>query len=563
MPCDRGQDAKRRRRASEAVRAPPLAAISFPPREDAWFARRSDAQLATLIGCVLFALAAWTIPFMDVAPYQDLPAHLATVTILTHPDKYPEYVFNGFFKTNGALIAFVYFVGKLTGIKLAARLFILGILAANAFVFPRFVLAFTDRARMIVASFFLLPMIHNWWVSMGMLNFSLAVALSLWVLMALDRSRAKPSLSGAALIATLSIATWYAHAVPLFFLFALVVVEVLVQPSWRARLKLAKLFAPPLAPAALLVLSFALLQTRGARAAPTNVMGDVEWSPPIWTLYDVWARWFYGFTILSASTIVPAVVLAAILVWRFHQAPRFFRPLAMAGMLLGCLLLPYTLPSFGYVNLRLVPLLWMGALLRVPTKAPRWLAFVLVASSALYAAGQSIDLFRNARDFNAFAAGMNDIPEGARLLTLNFGTRVTSKNTWSLHHASGLYVIDKLTSAQDVWADSPAMPIMHRTPLDAASDPAMIGRFISAMATRASFCESEKRTGMIAGEPADCETRWRAIWDERWRAWSERYDHVILWAAPPDVLDVMPAHFRLELESGLLRVYARRGAPAR
>ena len=42
----------------------------------------------------------------EVPPYQDLPNHLAAVTVIQNPDLYPEFVFNGFFKTNAALFTF-------------------------------------------------------------------------------------------------------------------------------------------------------------------------------------------------------------------------------------------------------------------------------------------------------------------------------------------------------------------------------------------------------------------------------------------------------------------------
>ena len=51
-----------------------------------------------------------------------------------------------------------------------------------------------SRKRMLVASLFMWPMVHNWFVSMGMLDFALAVPLSLGLLLAIDRQRRAPAL---------------------------------------------------------------------------------------------------------------------------------------------------------------------------------------------------------------------------------------------------------------------------------------------------------------------------------------------------------------------------------
>jgi hypothetical protein len=92
-------------------------------------------------------------------------------------------------------------------------------------------------------------MVHNWFVSMGMLNFSLSVSLAMFLLVALDRLRVAPSAAHAAAVALLSIAVWYAHQLPLMLVEILVGVHVLAQPGWRARFDRARALLVPLAPA--------------------------------------------------------------------------------------------------------------------------------------------------------------------------------------------------------------------------------------------------------------------------------------------------------------------------
>ena len=215
--------------------------------------RLTDAELAAILGAFLFALAAWPIPLLDVPPYQDLAGHMATATIISNPELYPEFVFNGFLKTNATLIVWLVFVGKVVGAKWAAKSFVLLTLAANAFVFPRFVLQLTDRRRMLVASVFLLPMIHNWWVSMGMLNFALSIPLALELLVRLDRQRASPTVLRGVGIVLLSLLTWLTHSIPLLIVCFLVAVHVVLRPTWRERWVDARSLAVPLIPAFALV----------------------------------------------------------------------------------------------------------------------------------------------------------------------------------------------------------------------------------------------------------------------------------------------------------------------
>ena len=95
--------------------------------------RMSDQRLAWAAGAVLFVLAAWPVALTEVPPFQDLPNHLAALTVIQHPERYPEFVSNGLFKTNAALFSFLYFVGGLASNKLAAKLFSLAVIAAGAF----------------------------------------------------------------------------------------------------------------------------------------------------------------------------------------------------------------------------------------------------------------------------------------------------------------------------------------------------------------------------------------------------------------------------------------------
>ena len=108
-------------------------------------------------------------------PFQDLPNHVATAHIVAHPDLYPQYVFNGLFKSNSLLTLWLYLVGG-HGLFGAARVFTAVVLAVNALALPLFVLHFAGRRRLLVATLFVWPLVHGFFVSMGLLNFAFAFA---------------------------------------------------------------------------------------------------------------------------------------------------------------------------------------------------------------------------------------------------------------------------------------------------------------------------------------------------------------------------------------------------
>src|SRR4051812_18476209 len=84
-----------------------------------------DRQLALVIGGVLFVLVGWPLFFLRIPPYQDLPGHLAAVTILANPEKYPEFIPTGFLKPNSLFFLWTLLVGRSIGFVAAAKVFTL------------------------------------------------------------------------------------------------------------------------------------------------------------------------------------------------------------------------------------------------------------------------------------------------------------------------------------------------------------------------------------------------------------------------------------------------------
>ena len=516
----------------------------------------TDKHLALLVSAALFVLGAWPLALTQVPPYQDLPNHLAVVTVIANPARYPEFHFNGFFKTNAALFAWLFFVGKIIGTQLAARLFALMVLAANAFVLPRFVLALTgSRKRMLVASLFAWPMIHNWFVSMGMLDFALAVPLSLGLLLAIDRQRKTPSWLNAAAVFGLGALTWYAHVFPLLVVHLLVLIEAMRGPTWRERLSSLKAMVLPLVPVTGLVALSMVTHLRDNVGPMTAFVHHHRMIPPWELAYNLWAEWFWGFTKLSITSVVPCVLLAYYGFRGRRESPRFFSIYAVVALGVLFCLIPYEITNWYHVNSRLIPFFWVALLLRIPDHLPKRVIAVLGVAGVLYSAGMGADFMRLEKDRVAFTAGVSSVPDGAKLLPLVFHHKGASDNTRSLLHAWGFYVTEKYTSAPLLFAHSRSFPVTYSEPPPIRFNNLVLENFAATMITAQNFCEPGR---VVEG---DCGNEYRARWAEFWTDATPLYDHVLLWEPSEEALALVPSDYGVTFRQGGL-VIMQRGANA-
>jgi hypothetical protein len=537
------------------MRASASAATNVSPSR----ATPSDRHLALLVGVGLFVLVGWPLLFLHIPPYQDLPGHLAAVTILANPEKYPEFIATGFLKPNSFFSLWTLVLGRSFGFVAAAKAFTLGVLAATAIVLPRFVLHFTDRKRLLLATPFLVPMVHNWFVSMGMLNFAASIPATLLLVMALDEHVSAPAfrLRLALKAAALALVSWYLHPFPVMVVGLMVAAAAgaeLVDSRHRPfaeRFGIARRGLPPLVPPTVLA-TFVFLRHLEA-TAPT--MEAPVFSSLQWALYNLWSQWMYGFTELTAASLVPAIVLAVAAAIRWREGRALLGPAPVVVLLLAYLLGPYIAFDASYVTPHFIPFLWAAALARVPAQLPRPLTGAIVVSAAIYLVGMPVDLLRLSRELDTFAAGTRAVPDGARLLALNFNARVTSKNTFSLGTAWGLYVLERHTSAIDAWANGPSMPIMLRPTLPRHLEPLTRLRFIRDTPTPEVFCADRQSKRMIT---VDCEALWREEWDAFWREALPSFDHVLLWDPPREVLGTVPKAFSETFVEGRLHIFARK-----
>jgi len=219
--------------------------------------------------------------------------------------------------------------------------------------------------------------------------------------------------------------------------------------------------------------------------------------------------------------------------------------------------LPCTMPGFGYVNERVLPMLWMWALVRVPPVVGPRLRRWLVACSALYAVSLPVELFAAEHAIDQFATAADVLPVGARVLTLNFPPDYSVLNTTPLFHASGMFTLLREAHPQDVWADSPSMPIRHAHPPTYADDPVLIREFAARSKDRKTYCKN-LRKGMRPTE--DCLAQWQRDWTEFFAKARGKYDYVVLWNSTDDVMPMAGGDYAPVFERGKVRVYGRKEA---
>ena len=531
---------------------------------------------------LLFALAAWPLLLVDLPPFQDLPHHVATSHIVAHPDLYPEYVFNGFFKSNSLLTLWLYVVGS-HGLFGAARGFIAVVLAMNALALPLFMLHFAGRRSLLVAMLFVWPLVHGFFVSMGMLNFAFAFALSLILLTVIDQQRERPTLMRGFSIAAISGAVWYAHPFPVAVVVGLVAMHVATRSTWQARFRASLELLSPLAVAGLLSLVTAQQHLVKVERSSAVASAAIFYLNPLEIVGHLWLDASGALTRWGSMTIVPALMLPYF-VWKQRRVDRaglrpaesiagggggnptrvpasdrrvsrpFFSVPALAVVAVAYAALPVTLSNWSYLHCRLVPFLWVGLALRLPSTLPRPIAVALAACALSFSTVMGIDYLRLDRDRAEFTAGMDAVPARATLLPLLFEKSKTSDFTASLTHACGYYTLAKNTSAPLVYAMERSYPIIYRDfPPDAIIQPAL-DRFAELHATPAQVCKILRQFPVESA----CATVWRELWNSFWQQAEPRFSHLLTWAIPPEARPMIPERYHRIFAAGDLEIYARR-----
>jgi hypothetical protein len=495
--------------------------------------RLSDRALATVSSAVLLALSAWPLSLARVPPLQDLPQHLATAVVIRHPEAYPGFVFRGFFKTNATLFLWLHLFGE-EHLYAAAKAFVLLVLGAHAWVLPRLVLELGGRERVVPATFVAWPLVHGWFVCMGMLDYALGSALGLALLLLAAREQRAGSWRRRAGMAALAALTWYTHVFALAIVALLAVLDGVAsaaraEPGARASAarRTLRVWAPLAPGVALSAWSFAV---ELGRTRPHSEHG-LAWRPPWEIAYELFAKHAWAFSELELFALLPFGVLAWSLFRERRRAVPMLGPLAAATLLALHFAVPNEALDWFAVSTRFLPFLYACALVRVPERLPRALLGALGAFALAWSAGMGVDYWRLGRELDELASGTGAVPEGATLLPLVFEPKGSSENTWALVHGWGLYVVERRTSAPLLFAHSPSFPVTYAKP----PPPELHGLRLGSFAQR-SHSPEEWRT-FLEGPAAG-------------------FDRVLTWGALPEGFDA--PRLRVAYAKGRLRVWERR-----
>jgi hypothetical protein len=419
---------------------------------------------------------------------------------------------------------------------------------------PRFVLHFAGRARMRVASLFAPPFVHNWFVSMGMLNFALGVSIAMLLLVALDRQRSAPCTARALTVTALSLIAWFTHPLPLIVVALLAAVHALAQPGASARVAAARALGVPLLPALGALLASTIVHLERTTTPSPALGAATSFQTPAWLAYDLWAHWAYGYTTLSATSLFTMGTLAIFALRRAGERTPFFGPWGVLALVLAYAVAPYQTVGLGYAGSRVIPFIWLAALLRVPERLHRGLGFALLASAVLYAVGMGVDQVRLAREHDEFAAGVDAVPRGARLDVFVFSPRVTSKNTWSLSTSWGDYVTSRHAHTWEVPGDTPSLPLTWRASPPVRLETSAHHRMMDTMRTKGAFCAVRSSAGL---DGSDCEQEWRAEGMRYYGEVDRFVDNLLMWDPPADTLEQVPHTWRVAYQGGRLWIFER------
>jgi len=512
-----------------------------------WFGRPGRAALA------LFAVAAVPLLLGTVPPLQDLPNHLASAYIAEHAADYPELRVNGFLRSNALLALFLHLLGGPLGLVGAARLFLALTLAAMAAALAWLGWSLAGPERLPAVALLGWPLVHGFFVPVGLLNFSLGVAGALGALALARQRQLHPGTGRTLALAALCVAAWYAHPFPIAVATVLVGLEVLLSAPWgRWPLQLPPALGP-FVPALLLSALTALGHWLKPEARPALVGGGILYLSPVDDLLQLWTHGPAGLSWLEASAFLPAAVLAFAAWTERRRIVPYFRWPAMAVLLLLYLALPSSQSNWGLFNARLIPFLWVGALLRAPLRPGRVLAPALAAASVAYAAGLALDYRRLEEDRRAFCAAIPRVAHRARLLPLVFELHGSSPFTEAMRHQWGHYVLARETSAPLLFAVERSYPLTYvRWP-----PPELIPPAIDELATVAG---SPRAVCSRLHRPLDdpqCSRLWEERWRRFWAVGEPAFDHLLTWREPAGFAALVPPSFRRVLVEGPLVLYVK------
>lgn len=414
----------------------------------AWWQR--PAVLAAILVALIVPLLQPGLP-----PLTDLPGHVARWHIATAGPDSPlrdyyriQWGWMGNLGTDLIALPLIPLIGPVPAAKLIVLIIML--LSGVAMLW----LSREAHGRIAPAALFALPFAYGWPFQMGFVNFALAQALALAAL-ALWLRLARSGRTGlrAMLFGPIALILWTAHSAGwgMFGLMALgsELARLRTQrKSWPEAIGGAALACLPLAlPALVMVVG----RPAGARSSETgdwfNMGAKFLWL--LSTLRDRW-QWFDIAALLAPLMLIYAAARDR----RIGLSPQLaWAALACIG---GFLLLPRLLLGGSYVDMRMMPAIWILALLSIRPPASARLAGIIALTGLAFfvtrTAATTASFMLRAGEQRAELAVLPAIPRGAAVLSLVSRPCLTPWSDIRPEHLAGHAILHRDAFTNEQWA---------------------------------------------------------------------------------------------------------------
>jgi hypothetical protein len=487
-------------------------------------------------------------------PLQDLPNHWAAMAITEHLGQYPEFESTGLLKTNALFFLVIRALHATFGLSWlhASKLFVAYVVVQNAITFPRVLSAFGGRGSLRAAGLFLLPLVHNWWILMGMVDFAASIPLALECLLALQSYRARSSRAGAVKVAVICLLVWYAHVFSALVLFFLWFSEHLYQWRKGSQQRRANLLRHMRRAGMLMAIPMALtLTTLIGHLAETSAVTYIHYPPfvPAWeNIYNFWAECCAGLTRRSAISLTSFVPLVIGMRRLGTRAPWFSSQVML--VLAGAIVFgPYILTSWFHVNSRVMPILWLGCLMRArqPQSSHQRAALsALGIGSALCFSGTlAFDYHQLGLEQALATSALAAVPEGASVLPLVLDAKGSGEHTRPLLQSWGQYTVAKHISAPLLFSHSRSFPVILKAPPAPGQGHLELEHEVRQLTLQS-----------CAMNDMNCQSSVNARWSHFWNISAAPYSYVLVIGAATPI--GWQQHFQLSFQGKLSSLYVRK-----
>lgn len=299
-----------------------------------------------------------------------------------------------------------------------------------------------------------LPFVYGWPFQMGFVNFALAQALALCAL-ALWLRLARTDRPGlrAAIFAPIGVLLWVAHSAGWGMFGLMAFGAELARPraagrNWRATLGGAVVACLPLA---LPVLIMVATRSGDARASETGDWFNLS-AKLLWILSPLRDRWMWFDT--GALGVLLILLYVAARDRRLGFAPLLGWP--ALSCLIGFLLLPRLLLGGSYVDMRMMPTIWILSLLAIRPPPPGRFARGLGAAALIFFAarmtGTMLSFDARRVEQRAELGAVAAIPRGAPVLALVYKPCLTPWSDSRPEHLPAFAIIERDAFVNEQWA---------------------------------------------------------------------------------------------------------------